>query len=159
MYEPWCIRMYSCFRIGAERARVRWRVVAGSCGFLLKRKMRWRRVPVGVFVELAGCGLTAGGGEAVERGVCGLEGFGEEVADDCTEYHRKVRSDGLEKATWGFANFVLGRPYSIVISMVKARELDWKGRGGGALGGTYKETFDELVEKGVVPKPGAVSGA
>lgn len=69
----------------------------------------------------------------------------------------KVRNDGLEKATWGFANFVLGRPYSIVISMAKARELGWKGWG--STWGAYKETFDELVEKGVVPKPGAISGA
>lgn len=69
----------------------------------------------------------------------------------------KVRSDGLEKATWGLANFVLGRPYSIVISMVKARELGLKGRG--STWGAYKETFDELVEKGIVSKPGAVSGA
>ena len=111
--------MYSCFKIGAERARVRWRVVAGSCGFLLKRKMRWRSSG-GRVCRVGGLRISGGGGEAVERGVCGLEGFGEEVADDCMEYHRKVRSDGLEKATWGFANFVLGRLYSIVISMVKA---------------------------------------
>ncbi|RPA99207.1 NAD(P)-binding protein [Choiromyces venosus 120613-1] len=41
----------------------------------------------------------------------------------------KIRSDGLEKATWRFANFVLGRQYSIVISMAKGRELGWKGWG------------------------------
>ena len=40
---------------------------------------------MGVFVELADYGLAAGGSEAVERGVCGLEGLGEEVADDCME--------------------------------------------------------------------------
>ena len=68
----------------------------------------------------------------------------------------KVRSDGLKVATWRFANFVLGRPYSIVISMVKARGLGWWGS---ARGGAYKETFGEPFEKGVVSKPGAVSGS
>jgi len=70
----------------------------------------------------------------------------------------KVRSDGLEEATWGFADFALGRLYSIFVSMAMARGLGgWKGWGSGW--GAYKETFDELVEKGVVSKPGAVGSA
>lgn len=38
-----------------------------------------------------------------------------------------LEKDGLEKATWGFLGFVLGRNYNIVQSMSKARRLDWNG--------------------------------
>lgn len=61
----------------------------------------------------------------------------------------KVREDGLEKATWGFTQFVLGREYNLVIGMSKARRAGWMG---------YKDTwesldeaFGELQQNGVVP--------
>jgi hypothetical protein len=61
-----------------------------------------------------------------------------------------LEKDALEKATWGFLGFVLGRNYDIVISMSKARKFGWTG---------YKdswealeETFDELAKEGIVPK-------
>lgn len=38
-----------------------------------------------------------------------------------------LEKDGLEKATWGFLGFVLGREYDLVISMSKARSLGWTG--------------------------------
>lgn len=38
-----------------------------------------------------------------------------------------VQGDGLEKATWGFLGFVLGRNYSVVASMSKARRFGWDG--------------------------------
>ena len=31
----------------------------------------------------------------------------------------------LEKATWGFLRFVLGRNYDLAIDMSKARKLGW----------------------------------
>lgn len=36
-----------------------------------------------------------------------------------------LQKDALEKATWAFTDFVLGRSYEIVISMSKAREFGW----------------------------------
>ena len=45
--------------------------------------------------------------------------------------------DALGKATWGFLGFVLGRNFSIVISMSKARRLGWTG---------YVDTWDALAE-------------
>ena len=38
-----------------------------------------------------------------------------------------LEKDGLERATWGFLGFVLGREYNLVISMSKARKLGWTG--------------------------------
>ncbi|KAL9026122.1 MAG: hypothetical protein Q9180_007535, partial [Flavoplaca navasiana] len=46
-----------------------------------------------------------------------------------------LEKDGLEKATWGFLGFVLGRNYNIVQSMSKARRLGWNG---------YIDTWDSL---------------
>lgn len=61
-----------------------------------------------------------------------------------------LERDGLEKATWAFANFVLGRNYDVVISMGKAREAGWNG---------YRDTwkafsdvFGELEAANVLPK-------
>lgn len=61
-----------------------------------------------------------------------------------------VEKDALEKATWDFLGFVLGREYNIVISMSKARQFGWTG---------YKdtwealeETFAELEKEKVIPK-------
>lgn len=58
--------------------------------------------------------------------------------------------DGLEKATWAFLDFVLGRNYDLVVSMSKARALGWTG---------YVDTweslagvFDELEAAKVLPK-------
>ncbi|KAL8849811.1 MAG: hypothetical protein Q9221_005227 [Calogaya cf. arnoldii] len=48
-----------------------------------------------------------------------------------------VEKDALEKATWGFLGFVLGRNYNIVQSMSKARRLGWTG---------YIDTWDSLSE-------------
>lgn len=42
-----------------------------------------------------------------------------------------------EKATWDFLTFVLGRDWSCVGSMSKARKLGWTG---------YADTWDEMVE-------------
>ena len=36
-----------------------------------------------------------------------------------------LSKDALEKATWGFSGFVLGRSYDLVIDMSKARKLGW----------------------------------
>ena len=38
-----------------------------------------------------------------------------------------LEKDAFEKATWDFLGFVLGRNYSIVISMSKARRYGWRG--------------------------------
>ncbi|KAK5096140.1 hypothetical protein LTS08_007746 [Lithohypha guttulata] len=54
-----------------------------------------------------------------------------------------------EKATWGFLTFVLGRDYSNVVSMSKARKMGWNG---------YEDTWDafedafrELEAEGILP--------
>ena len=39
-----------------------------------------------------------------------------------------LSKDALEKATWGFLGFVLGRNYDLVIDISKARKLGWMGR-------------------------------
>lgn len=39
----------------------------------------------------------------------------------------KLQEDALEKGTWAFIDFVLGRNYDIVVSMCKAREAGWTG--------------------------------
>lgn len=60
-----------------------------------------------------------------------------------------LEEDALEKATWMFINFVLGRNYNIVINMSKARKAGWTG---------YADTWeamsarmDELVQEKVLP--------
>jgi nucleoside-diphosphate-sugar epimerase len=60
----------------------------------------------------------------------------------------------FEKATWDFLMFVLGRNYDIVISMSKARKFGWTGYRD--TWESLEETFDELEEKGVVPKSNRV---
>ncbi|KAK1750300.1 hypothetical protein QBC47DRAFT_394459 [Echria macrotheca] len=61
-----------------------------------------------------------------------------------------IERDGLQKATWAFCDFILGRNYDLVISMSKAREMGWTG---------YQDTwrsladvFDELEAEKVLPK-------
>lgn len=39
----------------------------------------------------------------------------------------RLQKDALEKATWAFIDFVLGRNYDVVVSMSKAREAGWTG--------------------------------
>ena len=56
----------------------------------------------------------------------------------------------FEKATWGFLGFVLGRKFDLVISMSKARECGWTGYRDTWRG--LEEVFDELREKGVIPR-------
>lgn len=61
-----------------------------------------------------------------------------------------LEKDALGMATWGFAKFVLGRDFNLVISMSKARKLGWTG---------YKDTWenfeevlDELEKNKVLPR-------
>ena len=58
--------------------------------------------------------------------------------------------DAFEKATWGFLGFVLGRDYSLVISMSKARKLGWTGYHD--TWDSLDECFDELEREKVLPK-------
>ncbi|KAG8529157.1 uncharacterized protein KY384_005792 [Bacidia gigantensis] len=70
-------------------------------------------------------------------------------------WERLQERDGLDKdafakATWGFLGFVLGRTFSAVISMSKARRYGWTG---------YVDTwealsqcFDELEREKILPK-------
>ena len=38
-----------------------------------------------------------------------------------------LQKDAVEKATWGFLDFILGRNFDVVISMSKARGMGWTG--------------------------------
>lgn len=60
-----------------------------------------------------------------------------------------LEEDALEKATWMFLNFVLGRNFNLVINMTKARKAGWTG---------YADTWetidgclDELVKEKQLP--------
>lgn len=44
--------------------------------------------------------------------------------------------DTFEKATWGFLGFVLGRNYSMICNMTKARKLGWEG---------WADTWEEMT--------------
>ncbi|GAB1311522.1 hypothetical protein MFIFM68171_01732 [Madurella fahalii] len=62
----------------------------------------------------------------------------------------KLQEDALEKGTWAFIDFVLGRNYDIVVSMSKAREAGWTG-----YQDTWKslsDVFGELEAANVLPK-------
>lgn len=61
-----------------------------------------------------------------------------------------LEKDALEKATWGFANFVLGRSYDLVISMSKARKIGWTGYKD--TWESFEEIFQELEEGKVLPR-------
>lgn len=61
-----------------------------------------------------------------------------------------LEKEGLEKATWGFLGFVLGRNFDIVISMSKARKAGWNGYKDSWT--AMEETFDELEDSKIVPK-------
>lgn len=61
-----------------------------------------------------------------------------------------LQKDAVEKATWSFASFVLGRNFDLIISMSKARKAGWTG---------YQDTweafegvFDELEAAKIMPK-------
>ncbi|KAK4185736.1 Iridoid synthase [Podospora australis] len=61
-----------------------------------------------------------------------------------------LQKDALEKGTWAFVDFVLGRNFDIVVSMSKAREAGWTG-----YADTWKslsDVFGELEAAGVLPK-------
>ncbi|KAI1626143.1 hypothetical protein EDD37DRAFT_332005 [Exophiala viscosa] len=55
-----------------------------------------------------------------------------------------------EKATWGFLTFLLGRKFSCVVSMSKARSLGWTGYKDTWT--AFDETFAELEKEGILPK-------
>ncbi|KAK7887374.1 hypothetical protein LTR67_009794 [Exophiala xenobiotica] len=55
-----------------------------------------------------------------------------------------------DKATWGFLTFLLGRDYSCVVSMSKARKLGWTGYKD--TWDAFNETFEELEKEGILPK-------
>ncbi|KAH7311230.1 hypothetical protein B0I35DRAFT_411469 [Stachybotrys elegans] len=61
-----------------------------------------------------------------------------------------VREDGLEKATWSFLSFVLGRNYDLVMSMSKARELGWTGYEDTWVG--LEKALNRLEEDKIIPK-------
>lgn len=50
----------------------------------------------------------------------------QEAWEKLTKQHG-LEKDAFEKATWGFLGFVLGRDYSVVQSMSKARKFGWNG--------------------------------
>ena len=57
---------------------------------------------------------------------------------------------GWAKATWGFVTFLLGREFSCVVSMSKARKMGWTGYQD--TWQSFEETFQELEAEGILPK-------
>jgi hypothetical protein len=55
-----------------------------------------------------------------------------------------------DNATWVFLGFLLGRDYSCVTTMSKARALGWTGYQD--TWSAFEETLSELEETGVLPK-------
>ncbi|KAK5944623.1 hypothetical protein PMZ80_003906 [Knufia obscura] len=55
----------------------------------------------------------------------------------------------FDKATWGFLTFVLGREYSCVTSMSKARKMGWNGYED--TWDSFEETFDRLEKAKILP--------
>jgi len=60
-----------------------------------------------------------------------------------------LEEDAFEKATWGFLGFVLGRNYSMVLNMSKARKLGWTGYQD--TWDAFEESFEELVAEKILP--------
>ncbi|KAF2427657.1 NAD(P)-binding protein [Tothia fuscella] len=58
--------------------------------------------------------------------------------------------DGLEKATWGFLGFVLGRNFDLVISMSKARRIGWTGYLD--TWESFEKTFKTMEQEKIIPK-------
>ncbi|GKT43032.1 uncharacterized protein ColSpa_03213 [Colletotrichum spaethianum] len=61
-----------------------------------------------------------------------------------------LEKDALEKATWAFFGFVLGRNFDLVISMSKAREIGWTGYTDTWL--NLQDVFRQLEAEKVLPK-------
>lgn len=59
-----------------------------------------------------------------------------------------LEKDALEKATWDFLGFVLGREYNLVISMSKARSFGWTGYVD--TWSSFEEVFDRLEKEKIV---------
>ena len=60
-----------------------------------------------------------------------------------------LEEDALDKATWMFLNFVLGRNYDLVINMTKARKAGWTGHAD--TWETISHCLDELVKEKQIP--------
>lgn len=60
-----------------------------------------------------------------------------------------LEQEAFDKATWGFLTFVLGRDYSNVVSMSKARKLGWQGYQD--TWEAFEEAFDKLEQEGILP--------
>lgn len=58
--------------------------------------------------------------------------------------------DALQKATWGFLNFVLGRNYDMIISMSKARKLGWTGYQD--TWEAFEDCFNEIAKAKIIPQ-------
>lgn len=61
-----------------------------------------------------------------------------------------------DKATWGFLTFVLGREYSCVVSMSKARKMGWNGYED--TWDSFEEVFSKLEEEGILPAISQLKG-
>lgn len=61
----------------------------------------------------------------------------------------KLDQEVWDKATWGFLTFLLGRDYSCVASMSKARKLGWTGYQD--TWDAFDETFTVLEQEGILP--------
>ena len=77
-----------------------------------------------------------------------------EVIEAYGQLKDKFGLDGeaWERATWGFLTFLLGREFSCVVSMSKARKMGWTG-----YRDTWDEfaaTFDELERMKILPPSG-----
>lgn len=62
---------------------------------------------------------------------------------------RGLDEDAINKATWEFAAFILGRDYDIIASMSKAREMGWTGYQDSWE--AFREVFEDLEKERVVP--------
>lgn len=61
-----------------------------------------------------------------------------------------LEKEALEKATWDFLGFVLGRNYDLVISMSKARKYGWTGYQD--TWSAFLQTFEDLENEKIAPK-------
>ncbi|KAK0737379.1 hypothetical protein B0T21DRAFT_392499 [Apiosordaria backusii] len=61
-----------------------------------------------------------------------------------------LQKDGLEKGTWKFVDFELGRDFDCVVSMSKAREYGWSGYQDSWK--AFSDVFGELEAAKVLPK-------
>ncbi|KAL2837387.1 NAD dependent epimerase/dehydratase family protein [Aspergillus pseudodeflectus] len=61
----------------------------------------------------------------------------------------ELEQETWEKATWRFATFLLGREFSCVVSMSKARRLGWTGYVD--TWDAFEETLDALEREGILP--------